>query len=112
MYALGIGIAVIGAVLLIATNVVHMRQYGRFLKHLEKHHPEHWTSIGSPVQFEDEPQFGSIGYAQYFSGRRYADLGDAELSNLGDQVRGKRKWMFVCLAILVLGVSAATGEIG
>lgn len=69
MFALGIGIAVIGAALLIALNVIHMRRYGRFLKHLEKHHTEHWTSIGSPLQFEDEPQFGSIGYAQYFSGR-------------------------------------------
>jgi len=111
MHALGIAIAVVGAVLFIALLVRHLRCYGRFLRHLEANHRDHWNSIGSPVQFEDEPQYGSIGYAKYFSTRRYAELGDAELSALGDQVCNKRKWLFVSLAVIVFGTSIASGDI-
>lgn len=112
MRALGIIIAVLGAVLLLALNVIHVRHYGRFVKRLELRHPEHWKSVGSPVQFEDEPQYGSSGYVAYFAKRRYAELGDSELSMLGDKVRGRRKWIFASLSVLIVGIGIANGNIG
>ncbi len=112
MYALGIVIAIAGAIMLITQLVLHVRYYGRFVRYLEVNHHDHWNTIGSPVQFEDEPRYGAIGYAKYFSSRLYAGLGDVELSKLGDQVRGKRKWMFVSLFIIICGVSIATGKVG
>src|SRR5437763_13645641 len=93
MRALGVIIAVLGAGVLLALNIMHVRRYGRFVWYLESHHHEHWKSIGSPVQFEDEPQYGPFGYVEYFAGRRYAGLGDPKLSMLGDKVRGMRRWM-------------------
>jgi hypothetical protein len=112
MHVLGLAISVVGVVMLISLLVLHVRCYGRFVRHLEANHRDHWNSIGSPVQFEDEPQYGSIGYAKYFSTRRYAELGDADLSALGDRVRNMRKWNFVSLAVIVFGTSIASGDIG
>lgn len=111
MQALGILVAVVGAALLVALSVLHSRHYARFVKHLELNHHEHWKSVGSPAQFEDEPQYGSFGYSAYFSDRRYAELGDQELATLGDKMLGKRKWMLVSLAIIVVGVGIANGGI-
>ena len=70
MHALGIIIAVFGGVLLVALNIIHVRHYGRFVRHLESCNNEHWKSVGSPAQFEDEPQYGSFGYVDYFTKRR------------------------------------------
>lgn len=107
MHALGITIAVLGVGLLLASNIMHMRRYGRFVRHLELHHQAHWKSLGSPAQFEDEPQYGSIGYAAYFVNRRYAEVNDPQLSMLGDKLRGMRKWMFASVFIFVIGVGIA-----
>jgi hypothetical protein len=112
MHVLGIIIAVLGAVSLLALNVMQVRHYGRFIKHLELNHPEHWKSVGSPVQFEDEPQYGSFGYAAYFANRRYAELADSELSMLGDKMRDGRRRMCVSLGILVIGIGIANGVLG
>lgn len=111
MYSLGIAIAVFGAALLVAMIVVHLRRYGRFVEYLELHHHEHWKSIGSSRQFDDEPQYGSIGYAPYFAHRRYAELRDPELAMLGDQAHGARKWMYLSLFLLGVGVSIANGDV-
>jgi len=111
MPAHGIIIAVLGIGQLVALNMMHIRRYERFVRHLELHHPAHWKSVGSPVQFEDEPQYGSFGYADYFASRRYAELGDPNLSMLGDKMRGMRKWMFVSVVIFGIGVSIANGYI-
>ena len=111
MHVLGIIIGVFGTVSLLALNVVYVRRYGRFVRYLELNHPEHWKSIGSPAQFEDEPQYGSFGYVAYFANRRYAELGDSELSTLGDKIRGRRRWMFASLIILVVGIGVANGDI-
>jgi hypothetical protein len=112
MRALGIIIAVLGAGLLVALNIMYTRRYGHFVRYLELHHHEHWKAVGSPVQFEDEPQYGSFGYLPYFAGRRYAELGDPTLSMLGDKMRGMRKRMFVSLSVLVIGVGIANGDVG
>jgi len=109
MHALGIIIAVLGLGLLVALNIMHVRCYGRFVRHLELHHQAHWKSLGSPVQFEDEPQYGSIGYVAYFASRRYADVGDPEISMLGDNLRGMRKWIFVSVFIFVIGAGIGHG---
>jgi hypothetical protein len=111
MRALGIIIAVLGIGQLVTLNMMHIRRYGRFVRYLESHHPAHWKSVGSPVQFEDEPQYGSFGYADYFASRRYAELGDPHLSTLGDKTRGMRKWMFVGVLIFGIGTSIANGDI-
>lgn len=73
MHALGIIISALGAGLLIVLNIAGARRYGRLVKYLELHHHEHWKSIGSPRQFDDEPQYGSVGYVAYFKRRCYAD---------------------------------------
>jgi hypothetical protein len=101
----------LGAGMLIAMNVIHVRQYGRFVKYLELHHREHWKSIGSPMQFDSEPQYGSVGYATYFARRCYAELGDPELTMLGDQAHGMRKWMLLGLLVLAIGGSIASGDL-
>jgi hypothetical protein len=111
MRTLGIIIAVLGAGLLVALNIMHIRRYGHFVRYLKLHHHAHWKSVGSPVQFEDEPQYGSFGYADYFARRRYAELGDPNLSMLGDKARGIRKWMFVSVLIFGIGASIANGDI-
>lgn len=111
MNVLGIIIGVFGAASLLALNVVYVRRYGRFVRYLELNHPEHWKSVGSPVQFEDEPQYGSFGYVAYFANRRYAELGDSELLMLGDKMRGRRRSMFVSLMILVVGIGVANADI-
>ena len=112
MHALGIIIATLGIGLLVALNVMHVRRYGRFVSYLKLHHHEHWKSLGSPVQFEDEPQYGSFGYIAYFASRRYAELGDPTLSVLGDEMLGRRKWIFVSIFIFGIGVSIANGDAG
>jgi hypothetical protein len=111
MHALGIAVTVFGAGLLVAMNVVHVRRYGRFVKYLELHHHEHWKLIGSPRQFDDEPQYGSVGYAPYFARRCYAELGDPELAMLGDKAHGMRKWMYLSLFVLAVGGSIVNGDI-
>ena len=111
MHALGIIISMLGAGLLVAMTVVRMRRYGRFVKYLELHHHEHWNSIGSPRQFDDEPGYGSVGYAAYFARRCYAELGDRKLTMLGGKARGIRKWMYISFFVLVIGVSIANGDI-
>lgn len=112
MHALGVAIGVLGAVALLALNVMYLRRYGRFVRYLELNHPEHWKSLGSPVQFEDEPRYGSFGYVAYFANRSYAELGDPELSMLGDKMRGQRKWMFASLGVLVVGIEIARRSLG
>lgn len=112
MHTIGIIIAVLGAVLLVTLNLMHVRRYGYFVKHLELNHHEHWKSVGSPVQFDDEPQYGSVGYDVYFASRRYAELDDPQLSILGDKLHGMRKWMMVSLFILVIGIGIANADIG
>jgi hypothetical protein len=112
MRTLGIIIAALGIGLLVALNIMHVRRYGSFVRYLKLHHHEHWKSVGSPVQFEDEPGYGSFGYLTYFTSRRYAELGDPKLSLLGDKMLGMRKWMFVSIVMLGIGVSIANGDIG
>ncbi len=112
MHVLGIIIGVFGAISLLALNVMYVRRYGRFVRHLELNHPKHWKSVGSPEQFEDEPQYGAFGYAAYFANRRYAELGDSVLSMLGDKMCGQRRWMFASLMILFVGIGVANGNIG
>jgi hypothetical protein len=107
MRILGIIIAVAGIALIIVLNVLHVRHYGRFVKYLELNHQEHWKSVGSPAQFDTEPEYGTIGYSAYFASRRYAELGDPLLSELGDKLQGRRKWMYASLCVLVVGVELA-----
>lgn len=105
MQVLKVILVIIGLVALVgfvSLNVIWVVAYGRFLKHLRLNHYEHWKTIGSPTQFEDEPQYGSVGYVRYFWGRKYIELGDSELTNLGDKLLGKQKLMLLC--ILVSGV--------
>lgn len=111
MHTFGIIIAVLGAGLAVALNVMHAVHYGRFVRRLELYHYEHWKSVGSPRQFDDEPQYGSFGCASYFATRRYAELRDAELSMLGDKLLGRRKWIVGSLSILVIGIGIASGGI-
>ena len=93
-----------------ALNIAHILRYGRFLRYLKLHHTEHWKSIGSPEQFDDEPQYGEVGFAAYFASRRYAELGDPQLSMLGDKMLGMREWMFVGIVIFGTGCSVANGD--
>lgn len=86
----------------VSLNVIWVVAYGRFLKHLKLNHCEHWKAVGSPTQFEDEPRYGSVGYVRYFWGRKYIELGDSELTSLGDKLLDKQKLMLLC--ILVSGV--------
>lgn len=112
MKALGVILAVVGVMAVIVLNVAWFIDYGRFVKHLELNHHEHWVHVGSPMQFEDEPQYGSLGYVGYFWGRRYAELGDAELSRLGDRILGRYKLMIGCVLVAAVGVTAAAGGVG
>jgi len=109
MHVLGVIVAAVGVVAVIALNFAWFIAYGRFVKHLELNHHEHWKSVGSPVQFEDEPQYRSFGYVGYFWGRRYVDLGDSELSMLGDRILGMYRMMIVCVLASAMGLAVALG---
>jgi len=93
---------------LLAWCMIGLRAYARFVSRLKLNHPEHWKSLGSPRRIEDEPQYGSYSYKKYFWGRIYADLGDSELTALGDRTVRAQAWMLVCVLLGAAGVTMAT----
>lgn len=108
MQLLGIIAAIAGAACLVLLNFVWMSVYGRFIKRLEKNHPAEFQSLGSPVKLEDEPKYGSHGYVSYFWGRRYAKLGDSQLTALGDLALVLQLCMLMCVLVGAGGLTLAT----
>ena len=105
-------VAGVGLLALVALNVAWLIDYGRFVKRLRLRHPEHWRSVGSPVQFEDEPGYGKFGFFGYFTGRKYAELEDSELTVLGDRLLGKPKLMLLCVLASSVCITVALGGTG
>ncbi|WP_395011302.1 hypothetical protein [Undibacterium sp.] len=112
MQVIGAIIVVIGLIASVSMNILWVLAYGRFLNHLRLNHHEHWKTVGSPVQFEDEPRYGSVGYLRYFWERKYTELGDPELTMLGDKAFHKQKLAFFCIFLSGIGLVIALNGTG